>query len=81
MFREDEFGSFAPLSGVFPSVFVQAVWVAVDLQEEICNVRSFVGKMMRRRINISVFWKTGEKRGKGTIEEIPKPIHKKVYKF
>ena len=34
MFREDEFGSFAPLSGVFPSVFVQTVWVAVDLQEE-----------------------------------------------
>jgi hypothetical protein len=27
----DEFGRFARLSGMFPSVFVQAIWVAVDL--------------------------------------------------
>jgi hypothetical protein len=35
VFREDDFGCFAPLSGVFPSAFVQAVWVAVALEQNL----------------------------------------------
>ena len=34
VFREDKIGCFTPLSGVFPSVFVQAVWWVVDLTKE-----------------------------------------------
>ena len=35
MIREDELGCFASLSGAFPSVFVQAVRVAVDLEQNL----------------------------------------------
>jgi hypothetical protein len=43
VFREDEFGCFALLSGVFPSVVVQGVWVAVDL-EQILMLVGFLGR-------------------------------------
>ena len=43
-----------PLSGVFLSVFVQTVWVAVDLQEEFMMLDDLLEQMRRRRININV---------------------------
>jgi len=35
VFQEGELGCFTPLSGVFPSMFVQAVRVAVDLEQHL----------------------------------------------
>ena len=42
-----------PLSGEFLSVFVQEVWVAVDLQEEFMTLDDLLEQMRRRRININ----------------------------
>jgi hypothetical protein len=47
VFQGDKFGCFAPLSGVFPSVFVQAVWAVVDLTKKGRGVRWFVGKIRK----------------------------------
>ena len=61
MFREDEFGCFTPLSGVFPSVFVQAVWAVVDLT---------------KRGRVSLEGEKKKENQKKKKEEIPKPIDK-----
>lgn len=39
---------------MFLSVFVQAVWVAVKLQEEFVVLDDLLEQMRRRRININV---------------------------
>lgn len=55
MLGESELGRFAPLSGVFPSVFVEAVWVAVDL-----DVKGGVGLVLL--VLVLGVWDEGEKR-------------------